>query len=132
MKAAYIEYEKYANRTDLTESEEASFKTALDKVTSALGDKAVALEGLTQGTKDYTEALDGAIKKELEEAQLAAKEKRVAAEKKLQSETWSGWDGSKISYNIQDAWTDEEYVKAKEAAQKIASDYLREIGRAHV
>lgn len=64
VKAAYIEYEKYANRTDLTESEEASFKTALDKVTSALGDKAVALEGLTQGTKDYTEALDGAIKKE--------------------------------------------------------------------
>ena len=126
VKAAYIEYEKYANRTDLTESEEASFKTALDKVTSALGDKAVALEGLTQGAKDYTEALDGAIKKELEEAQLAAKEKRVAAEKKLQSETWSGWDGSKISYNIQDAWTDEEYVKAKEAAQKIASDYLRE------
>ena len=126
VKAAYIEYEKYANRTDLTESEEASFKAALDKVTSALGDKAVALEGLTQGTKDYTEALDGAIKKELEEAQLAAKEKRVAAEKKLQSETWSGWDGSKISYNIQDAWTDEEYVKAKEAAQKIASDYLRE------
>lgn len=126
VKAAYIEYEKYANRTDLTESEEASFKTALDKVTSALGDKAVALEGLTQGTKDYTEALDGAIKKEFEEAQLAAKEKRVAAEKKLQSETWSGWDGSKISYNIQDAWTDEEYVKAKEAAQKIASDYLRE------
>lgn len=126
VKAAYIEYEKYANRTDLTESEEASFKTALDKVTSALGDKAVALEGLTQGTKDYTEALDAAIKKELEEAQLAAKEKRVAAEKKLQSETWSGWDGSKISYNIQDAWTDEEYVKAKEAAQKIASDYLRE------
>ena len=58
VKAAYIEYEKYANRTDLTESEEASFKTALDKVTSALGDKAVALEGLTQGTKDYTEALD--------------------------------------------------------------------------
>ena len=56
VKAAYIEYEKYANRTDLTESEEASFKTALDKVTSALGDKAVALEGLTQGTKDYTEA----------------------------------------------------------------------------
>lgn len=46
VKAAYIEYEKYANRTDLTESEEASFKTALDKVTSALGDKAVALEGL--------------------------------------------------------------------------------------
>ena len=41
VKAAYIEYEKYANRTDLTESEEASFKTALDKVTSALGDKAV-------------------------------------------------------------------------------------------
>ncbi len=110
---------KYANRTDLTESEEASsFKTALDKVTSALGDKAVALEGLTQGTKDYTEALDGAIKKELEEAQLAAKEKRVAAEKKLQSETWSGWDGSKISYNIQDAWTDEEYVKAKKKLRR--------------
>ena len=65
-------------------------------------------------------------KKELEEAQLAAKEKRVAAEKKLQDETWSGWSGSQISYNIQDAWTDEEYVKAKEAAQKIASDYLRE------
>ena len=126
VKAAYIEYEKYANRTDLTESEEASFKTAIDNVTSALGDKATALEGVTQGTKDYTEALDGAIKKELEEAQLAAKEKRVAAEKKLQDETWSGWSGSQISYNIQDAWTDEEYVKAKEAAQKIASDYLRE------
>lgn len=126
VKAAYIEYEKYANRTDLTESEEASFKTAIDNVTSALGDKATALEGVTQGTKDYTEALDGAIKKELEEAQLAAKEKRVAAEKKLQDETWSGWNGSQISYNIQDAWTDEEYVKAKEAAQKIASDYLRE------
>ena len=126
VKAAYIEYEKYANRTDLTESEEASFKTAIDNVTSALGDKATALEGVTQGTKDYTEALDGAIKKELEEAQLAAKEKRVAAEKKLQDETWSGWSGSQISYNIQDAWIDEEYVKAKEAAQKIASDYLRE------
>ena len=126
VKAAYIEYEKYANRTDLTESEEASFKTAIDKVTSALGDKATALEGVTQGTKDYTEALDGAIKKELEEAQLAAKEKRVAAENKLQDETWSQWNGSQISYDIQDAWTDEEYVKAKEAAQNIAGDYLRE------
>lgn len=126
VKAAYIEYEKYANRTDLTESEEASFKTAIDNVTSALGDKATALEGVTQGTKDYTEALDGAIKKELEEAQLAAKEKRVAAENKLQDETWSQWNGSQISYDIQDAWTDEEYVKAKEAAQKIAVDYLRE------
>lgn len=49
VKAAYIEYEKYANRTDLTESEEASFKTALDKVTSALGDKAVALGGFDAG-----------------------------------------------------------------------------------
>ena len=36
------------------------------------------------------------LRKNLEEAQLAAKEKRVAAEKKLQSETWSGWDGSKF------------------------------------
>ena len=43
VKAAYIEYEKYANRTDLTESEEAAFKTALDMVSSALGDNAVAL-----------------------------------------------------------------------------------------
>jgi len=69
VKAAYIEYEKYANRTDLTESEEASFKTALDKVTSALGDKAVALEGLTQGTKDYkVDAWDGAVAKQHEHA----------------------------------------------------------------
>ena len=81
--SAYANYKRYAGRTNLTSSEENAFKTAIENVTTALGDKTEALKGLTAGTKDYSEALDGLIRQELQGSLTSSKMARQAAKEGL-------------------------------------------------
>jgi TP901 family phage tail tape measure protein len=124
LKSAYIEYNKYAELTDRSESENNSLKTAVDKVTQALGDKKLALEGLTQGTKDYNDALRGLIDTELEDAYYEAKEARIAAEDLLGAEVWSGWDGSQITIDLSGRTGIEEFVAAKDVLEEAMGDFI--------
>lgn len=124
LKSAYIEYNKYAELTDRSESENNSLKTAVDKVTQALGDKKLALEGLTQGTKDYNDALRDLIDKELEDAYYEAKEARIAAEDLLGAEVWSGWDGSQITIDLSGRTGIEEFVAAKDILEEAMGDFI--------
>lgn len=124
LKSAYIEYNKYAELTDRSESENNSLKTAVDKVTQALGDKKLALEGLTQGTKDYNDALRDLIDTELEDAYYEAKEARIAAEDLLGAEVWSGWDGSQITIDLSGRTGIEEFVAAKDILEEAMGDFI--------
>lgn len=124
LKSAYIEYNKYAELTDRSESENNSLKTAVDKVTQALGDKKLALEGLTQGTKDYNNALRDLIDTELEDAYYEAKEARIAAEDLLGAEVWSGWDGSQITIDLSGRTGIEEFVAAKDVLEEAMGDFI--------
>lgn len=124
LKSAYIEYNKYAELTDRSESENNSLKTAVDKVTQALGDKKLALEGLTQGTKDYNDALRDLIDTELEDAYYEAKEARIAAEDLLGAEVWSGWDGSQITIDLSGRTGIEEFVAAKDVLEEAMGDFI--------
>ncbi|MBR6632455.1 MAG: phage tail tape measure protein [Alistipes sp.] len=124
LKSAYIEYNKYAELTDRSESENNSLKTAVDKVTQALGDKKLALEGLTQGTKDYNDALRDLIDTELEDAYYEAKEARIAAEDLLGAEVWSGWDGSQITIDLSGRTGIKEFVAAKDILEEAMGDFI--------
>lgn len=124
LKSAYIEYNKYAELTDRSENENNSLKTAVDKVTQALGDKKLALEGLTQGTKDYNDALRDLIDTELEDAYYEAKEARIAAEDLLGAEVWSGWDGSQITIDLSGRTGIEEFVAAKDVLEEAMGDFI--------
>ena len=124
LKAAYIEYNKYAELTDRSESENNSLKTAVDKVTQALGDKKLVLEGLTKGTKDYNEALRDLIDTELEDAYYEAKEARIAAEDLLGAEVWSGWNGSQITIGLDGRTGIEEFVAAKDVLEEAMADFI--------
>lgn len=124
LKSAYIEYNKYADITDRSESENNSLKNAVDKVTQALGEKKLALEGLTQGTKDYNDALRGLIDTELEDAYYEAKEARIAAEDLLGAEVWSGWSGSQITIDLSGRTGIEEFVAAKDVLEEAMGDFI--------
>lgn len=124
LKSAYIEYNKYAELTDRSESENNSLKTAVDKVTQALGDKKLALEGLTRGTKDYNDALRDLIDTELEDAYYEAKEARIAAEDLLGAEVWSGWSGSQITIDLSGRTGIEEFVAAKDVLEEAMGDFI--------
>jgi len=124
LKSAYIEYSKYTDKVDLSAEEEAAHKSALEKVITAIGDKKAALEGLTQGTNDYNEALRNLIDTELEDAYYEAKEARIAAEDLLGSEVWSGWDGSQITIDLSGRTGIEEFVAAKDVLEDTMADYI--------
>ena len=126
LKSAYAEYKKYASITNRTADEEASLQTAVENVNKILGEKAGVLDGLTVGTDTYTQALDEQIKKELELANIAAKEKRNAAETALQETVWSGWSGSEITIDLSGRTGIEDFVSAYETAQRVMGDYFDE------
>lgn len=124
LKSAYMEYRKYSDIIDANESEQASLKTALDKVIQALGDKKLALSGLTEGTKEYNDALQDLIDTELEDAYYSAKEGRIAAADKLGAEVWSGWDGSQITIDLSGRTAIEEFVAAKDVLEEMMGDFI--------
>lgn len=97
LKDLYNEYTRLASIQDRTTSEEEAFKTAVENITVALGDKAKALENLTAGTDEYADALARATKEELQSQAVTATIGRKSAEEELQGKTWDKWGGSQVS-----------------------------------
>ena len=115
--------------TPVTAEEESAFQTAVGNVTDALGDKASALAGLTQGTEKYTAALKEATQEELKAQVAAAREKKQAAKTEVESaangviSSISGLGGDTkvvIDYN---ADSTEVNKKADELARQVAGQY---------
>lgn len=124
LKDLYNEYNRLASIQDRTTSEEEAFKTAVENITIALGDKAKALEDLTAGTDEYTDALARATKEELQSQAVTATIGRKSAEEELQGEIWSDLGGSKVSVD-----SNSKGKSLSNEAQKavdIVSDSLKE------
>lgn len=124
LRELYSEYSRLSSIQDKTSSEEESFKSVIEDVTKALGDKAKVLEGLTAGTNEYAEALKNVTKEELQSASVNATIGRKSAEEELQGKIWSEWSGSLVTIDSNSkgkALSDE----AKKAVG-IVSDALKE------
>ena len=124
LRELYLQYEQLNGITNKTESQEEQFKQAVIDITKALANKASALEGLTAGTDDYTEALKNATKAELESQYATAKIGAKAAEEELQSAAYSKWSGSKITIQQNEQMTGvEEHMAALNAVKDILKEY---------
>lgn len=97
LKDLYNEYTRLSAIQDRTISEEESFKTAVENITVALGNKAKALENLIAGTDEYADALARVAKEELQSQAVTATIGRKSAEEELQNKIWSDWSGSQVS-----------------------------------
>ena len=97
LKDLYNEYTRLASIQDRTTSEEESFKTAIENIIVALGDKAEVLKDLTAGTDEYADALARATKEELQSQAVTATIGRKSAEEDLQGDIWSKWSGSQVT-----------------------------------
>ena len=97
LKDLYNEYTRLASIQDRTTSEEEAFKTAVENITVALGDKAEILKDLTAGTDEYADALARATKEELQSQAVTATIGRKSAEEELQGKTWDKWSGSQVT-----------------------------------
>lgn len=125
LKDLYTEYQRLANIQDRTTSEEEEFKTAIEDITVALGDKAKVLEGLTAGTDEYAEALARATKEELRSQATDATVGRKSAEEALQEDIWSDWKGSKVSIdsNSKGKALSEETKRAVDAVSESLKEF---------
>lgn len=124
LRDAYVTYMQYANRNNLTTSEESAFAAAIDQVTQSLGAKASALEGVTAGTQGYTEAVKQAAKADLEQALTEAKKAKKAAQDNLKDSTYSWWDGSQITIDLSGRTAIPEFVSAYEEVERIMKDFM--------
>lgn len=79
----YEAYQDYASMTSRTTSQEEDFQTVIEDITTALGEKATALEGLKKGTEEYTAALKEATQEELKSRALGAIPGLVEAKKDI-------------------------------------------------
>lgn len=124
LKDLYNEYTRLASIQDRTTSEEEAFKTAVENITVALGDKAEILKDLTAGTDEYADALKEATKAELENQYVSAKVGAKAAEDALKDVAYSSWDGSHITIQQNEQMAGvEEHMAALEAVKDILSEY---------
>mgnify|MGYP001026849852 CR=1 FL=1 len=124
LKDLYNEYNRLASIQDRTTSEEEAFKTAVENITVALGDKAEILKDLTAGTDEYADALARVTKEELQSQAVTATIGRKAAEEDLQGKTWDKWSGSQVTIDSNDKGK-----SLSDEAQKavdIVSDSLKE------
>ena len=97
LKDLYNEYTRLASIQDRTTSEEEAFKTVIEDITIALGNKAEVLENLTAGTDEYADALARVTKEELQSQAVTATIGRKSAEEELQGKTWDKWSGSQVT-----------------------------------
>ena len=102
LKDLYNEYTRLASIQDRTTSEEEAFKTAVENITVALGDKAEILKDLTADTDEYTNALERATKEELQSQAVTATIGRKASQEELQDKIWDKWGGSQVTIDSND------------------------------
>lgn len=124
LKKLYDEYTRLASIQDRTTSEEEAFKTAVENITVALGDKAEVLENLTAGTDEYADALARATKEELQSQAVTATIGRKSAEEDLQGDIWSKWSGSQVA--IDSNSKGKSLSNEAQKAVAIVSDSLKE------
>lgn len=124
LKDLYNEYTRLASIQDRTTSEEEAFKTAVENITVALGDKAEILKDLTAGTDEYASALARVTKEELQSQAVTATIGRKSAEEEFQGKIWSDWSGSQVTID-----SNSKGKSLSDEAQKavdIVSDALKE------
>ncbi len=103
LRELYTEYTRLSSIQNRTNEEEEQFKSVIEDVTKALGDKAQSLEGLTVGTKKYAEALANVTKEELRSASVKATVGRKSVEEDIKaSKIWSDWSGSTVHIDSND------------------------------
>ncbi len=124
LKDLYNEYTRLASIQDRTTSEEEAFKTAVENITVALGDKADALDNLTAGTDEYADALARATQEELQSQAVTATIGRKSAEEEFQGEIWDDFKGSKVS--IDSNSKGKSLSNEAQKAVDIVSDSLKE------
>ena len=100
-------YAQYKEAIESNTEKDDSFYEIESKIVSLLGDKASALDGLTQKTDDYTEAVKNMTESELKRYQQDAEYAKVAAEKELEY------------------YADESGFYETESAEKIYEQYKR-------
>lgn len=124
LRSLYTEYNRLASIQDKTTSDEEAFKTVIEDITVALGDKTKALENLTAGTDEYAEALARVTKEEMQSNAVQATIGRKSAEEAFQGNIWSNSKGSKVSID-----SNSKGKSLSDGAQKavaIVSDSLKE------
>lgn len=124
LKELYIEYNRLASIQDKTTSDEEAFKTVIEDITLALGNKIKALENLTAGTDEYAAALKRVTQEEMQSNAVQATIGRKSAEETFQDNIWSNSKGSKIGVN-----SNSKGKSLSDEAQKavaIVSDSLKE------
>lgn len=124
LKDLYNEYTRLASIQDRTTSEEESFKTAVENITVALGDKVEILKDLTAGTEEYADALARVTKEELQSQAVTATIGRKSAEEELQDKIWSDWSGSQVT--IDSNSKGKSLSNEAQKAVAIVSDSLKE------
>lgn len=124
LREVYVQYDRLSKITDKTTDQEEEYKTVVENITKALGNKAEVLKGLTAGTDDYTESLRKATKAELESQYAEVKIGAKAAEDELRSKAYSGWSGSKITIQQNEQMTGvEEHMATLEKVKNILQEY---------
>ena len=124
LRSLYTEYNRLASIQDKTTSDEEAFKTVIEDITVALGDKTKALENLTAGTDEYAEALKRVTQEEMQSNAVQATIGRKSAEEAFQGNIWSNSKGSKVSID-----SNSKGKSLSDGAQKavaIVSDSLKE------
>ncbi|MCI9128693.1 MAG: phage tail tape measure protein, partial [Eubacterium sp.] len=124
LRSLYTEYNRLASIQDKTTSDEEAFKTVIEDITVALGNKAKALENLTAGTDEYADALAKATREELQSSAVQATIGRKSAEETFRDDIWSDWKGSKVSVDSNDKGKSLSAEAQKAVA--IVSDSLKE------
>lgn len=121
----YTEYSRLSSIQGRTAAEEENFKTVIEDITKALGNKTEALQGLTAGTEEYADALARVTKEELQSAAVEATIGRKAAEEELQKDVWSNWKGSLVTVdsNSKGKALSEEAQKAADVVSDALKDF---------
>lgn len=125
LKNLYVEYAKLNSIQDRTSSEEDEYKGIIEDITVALGARADALKGLTQGTEEYTQKLQELTQEELKNQHTSAVVGRKSAEDTLKDTIWSDASGSTISIdsNSQGKKLSDEATKAVEVVSDALKDF---------
>lgn len=118
----YQQYDNLNSVQERTTTQEEAFKTTVEDITKALGDKADALNGLSAGQKEYTKTLQEATQAELESQYATAQIGAKAAEDALKDDAWSSFSGSKITIKQPDTVTEAD-ISAIQEVKDVLSNY---------
>ena len=122
----YTQYTNLANIQTRTTAQEEEFRGIVEDITQALGSKTKALERLTAGTQEYSEALKEATQEELKSAWGDAKAGTTSAGDKLKEIDINGLRSGRYVINrldLQQLNNDSSNSKALDIIRKNLSDY---------